>query len=147
MSLLLIIIMVDMMIPGWSTLHSAQQTLLGGLRTLLRPRKKMSKEQLFFRDIHTRVNLYDASFYIYYVTSFRSLSSFLSLSIVSLTMHFSVSYLDFRLPSATSAVCLLAWNWDICERSKSFQVSVCICIKIQNHLEHCSESCDLLPLR
>ena len=55
------------------------------------------------------------------VTSLRSLSSFLSLSIVSLTIHFSVSYFDFRLPSATSAVCLFAWYSHLLKTNSIFR--------------------------
>lgn len=64
--------------------------------------------------------------------SFNILSSFLSLSIVSLTILFSFSYLLFRFVNATSAVFLFdlstVLNVAICSRladSKAFNLMTC----------------------
>lgn len=67
-------------------------------------------------------------------SSFKILSSFLKLHIVSLTTNFSFSYFDFRLFNATSAVFLFDFKTvrkvAICSRfvdSKDLSLMICSC--------------------
>lgn len=79
--------------------------------------------------------------------SFNILSSFLSLSIVSLTMLFSLSYLLFRFVNATSAVFLFdlstVRNVAICSRfadSKAFNFKTCSCRSVTSALFSLTEA-------